>query len=272
MILFKIFRSFYSISFRIQNLLKPFANFLKKLIIFAIVHKVVASLIVFMNTIPGFVLTPFGFIFTFGEIFLTCNIFKPEPLPGILQIFPYPIGKVSLFILASFFIIIVALIGESVLFYFLNTIFNVSYKPKGISNWIRETHIYLFFYHILELVLFEPIAKLFPTWSSFVFIFSQTALTYNIIESDSSYITPFDKFILIILSTVSSMFFAMSVETIHRSIKKLLNKNILELRYNQIIDVSPLSKLTNLTYLGLSGNQISDISPLSGITDLDLAT
>ena len=68
------------------------------------------------------------------------------------------------------------------------------------------------------------------------------------------------------------MFFAMSVETIHRSIKKLLNKNILELRYNQIIDVSPLSKLTNLTYLGLSGNQISDISPLSGITDLDLAT
>jgi len=237
LISFRIFRLFYSILFRIRNLLNLFTNFLKKLIIFIIAHKIVASLIAEINTIHAFVSTPFAAFFTVGEYFLTCNIFKPEPLPGILQIFPYPIGRVSLFILASFFIIIVALIGESALFYILNTIFNVSYKPKGISKWIRETHLYLFFYHILEFVLFEPIAKLFPTWSSFVFIFSQTALTYNIIEIDSSYITPFDKFILIVLSTVPSMILAISVETIHQSIKKLLNKNLIQFAFKPIREI-----------------------------------
>ncbi|MBE9125624.1 MULTISPECIES: leucine-rich repeat domain-containing protein [unclassified Coleofasciculus] len=42
----------------------------------------------------------------------------------------------------------------------------------------------------------------------------------------------------------------------------------LNLNFNQITDVSPLSSLSNLTELNLGGNQITDVSPLSGLTNL----
>ena len=43
---------------------------------------------------------------------------------------------------------------------------------------------------------------------------------------------------------------------------------ILNLRDNNISDISPLANLTNLEVLLLEGNKISDISPLSGLTNL----
>jgi len=43
---------------------------------------------------------------------------------------------------------------------------------------------------------------------------------------------------------------------------------LLDLRYNQIGDISPLANLTSLTSLSLSDNQISDISPLANLTSL----
>jgi Leucine-rich repeat (LRR) protein len=42
----------------------------------------------------------------------------------------------------------------------------------------------------------------------------------------------------------------------------------LNLRMNQIVDISPLSGLTNLTVLRLKSNKITDISALSGLTNL----
>jgi internalin A len=50
--------------------------------------------------------------------------------------------------------------------------------------------------------------------------------------------------------------------------KVLLNLTELNLEYNQIIDISPLSALTNLTKLCLLSNQITDISRLSALTNL----
>jgi len=43
---------------------------------------------------------------------------------------------------------------------------------------------------------------------------------------------------------------------------------VLELRYNQISDVSPLKGLTKLKELSLTSNQITDITPLKGLTNL----
>jgi len=48
----------------------------------------------------------------------------------------------------------------------------------------------------------------------------------------------------------------------------LINLDCLVLRYNQILDISPLSGLTNLTALDLDENQINDISNLSNLTNL----
>ncbi|MEG3864114.1 leucine-rich repeat domain-containing protein, partial [Microcoleus sp. herbarium12] len=50
--------------------------------------------------------------------------------------------------------------------------------------------------------------------------------------------------------------------------KVLLNLTELNLEYNQIIDISPLSALTNLTKLCLLSNQITDITGLLGLTNL----
>jgi hypothetical protein len=47
------------------------------------------------------------------------------------------------------------------------------------------------------------------------------------------------------------------------------NLLLLNLRANQITDISPLSGLTNLRSLNLSQNEISDLSPLSSLTGLD---
>jgi len=47
-----------------------------------------------------------------------------------------------------------------------------------------------------------------------------------------------------------------------------INLTELDLRYNQISDISPLASLTNLTELDLRYNQISDISPLVSLTNL----
>jgi len=48
----------------------------------------------------------------------------------------------------------------------------------------------------------------------------------------------------------------------------LTNLTSLSLGYNQITDITPLSGLTNLTELHLTCNQITDITPLSGLTNL----
>ncbi len=46
----------------------------------------------------------------------------------------------------------------------------------------------------------------------------------------------------------------------------------LDLSYNQIADLSPISPLTALTKLSLSGNQIADLSPLIGLKNLQRLT
>jgi len=51
-------------------------------------------------------------------------------------------------------------------------------------------------------------------------------------------------------------------------IEYLVNLTVLELRDNEIRDISPLAGLTNLIDLCLGGNHISDISPLAGLTNL----
>ena len=48
------------------------------------------------------------------------------------------------------------------------------------------------------------------------------------------------------------------------------NLNSLELCFNHIIDLLPLSNLTNLRYLNLGFNQIIDLSPLSNLTNLEV--
>lgn len=46
------------------------------------------------------------------------------------------------------------------------------------------------------------------------------------------------------------------------------NLTSLNLGYNQVSDIAPVSGLTNLTYLGLFNNQIVNISGVSGLTNL----
>ncbi len=48
----------------------------------------------------------------------------------------------------------------------------------------------------------------------------------------------------------------------------LTNLQLLDLRYNQIIDLSPLAGLINLHELDINHNQISDLSPLAGLTNM----
>jgi internalin A len=48
----------------------------------------------------------------------------------------------------------------------------------------------------------------------------------------------------------------------------LSNLTELNLKWNKITDITPLSALTNLTYLNLSANQITDITGLSALTNL----
>jgi internalin A len=49
----------------------------------------------------------------------------------------------------------------------------------------------------------------------------------------------------------------------------LLSRTELDLRHNQIVDLSPLSVFANLKYLYLSKNQIADLSPLFLLTNLE---
>ncbi len=51
-------------------------------------------------------------------------------------------------------------------------------------------------------------------------------------------------------------------------LSNLTNLQTLWSDHNQISDITPLSILTNLQWLGLSSNQISDIGPLIGLTNL----
>ena len=48
----------------------------------------------------------------------------------------------------------------------------------------------------------------------------------------------------------------------------LSNLTELNLNWNKITDITPLSALTNLTYLNLNWNKITDITPLSALTNL----
>eukprot|EP01051_Picozoa_sp_SAG22_P009189 SAG22_NODE_748_length_7489_cov_39.991070_2_plen_131_part_00 len=48
----------------------------------------------------------------------------------------------------------------------------------------------------------------------------------------------------------------------------LTSLTTLDLCYNQITDIAPLSALTSLTTLWLDNNQITDIAPLSALTSL----
>jgi internalin A len=50
--------------------------------------------------------------------------------------------------------------------------------------------------------------------------------------------------------------------------QKLTNLTELDLSFNQIVDIKPISNLTNLTRLYLSSNQIVDIKPISNLTNL----
>lgn len=53
-----------------------------------------------------------------------------------------------------------------------------------------------------------------------------------------------------------------------KQIGQLKKLTTLNLDYNYISDITPLSGLTNLTNLQLQGNRIGDITPLSGLTNL----
>ena len=52
-------------------------------------------------------------------------------------------------------------------------------------------------------------------------------------------------------------------------ITKFTQLERLELRYNQIRNISPLTKLTNLRWLYIEGNEISDVRPLTRLTKLE---
>ena len=49
---------------------------------------------------------------------------------------------------------------------------------------------------------------------------------------------------------------------------KLITLNEIDISYNQISDLRPLTALTNLTSLSLSDNQISNLRPLTALTNL----
>ncbi|MEG4455556.1 leucine-rich repeat domain-containing protein [Microcoleus sp. N9_A1] len=50
--------------------------------------------------------------------------------------------------------------------------------------------------------------------------------------------------------------------------QKLSSLGELDIKGNQVSDITPLQSLTNLTTLIFSGNQISDITPLQSLTNL----
>ena len=52
-------------------------------------------------------------------------------------------------------------------------------------------------------------------------------------------------------------------------LKEMVNLTHLDLRQNQLTDLSPLAGLTQLKSLELRGNNLSDLSPLSGLTELE---
>jgi internalin A len=56
-------------------------------------------------------------------------------------------------------------------------------------------------------------------------------------------------------------------QTADRNLARLTS---LELSYDQITDIKPLSKLNNLKGLNLNSNQIADIKPISNLTDLTI--
>ena len=56
------------------------------------------------------------------------------------------------------------------------------------------------------------------------------------------------------------------MHTPHYKLKSLLNLN---LSYNKIVDLTPLTELKNLQWLNLNFNKINDINALSGLVQLE---
>ncbi|MBW4623491.1 MAG: leucine-rich repeat domain-containing protein [Cyanosarcina radialis HA8281-LM2] len=72
----------------------------------------------------------------------------------------------------------------------------------------------------------------------------------------------------LILSRLISLDLSYDRITDLKPISTLTNLTSLEIFYNQIADLQPLSNLTNLRDLYLGANQIKDITPLSNLTNL----
>jgi Leucine-rich repeat (LRR) protein len=62
----------------------------------------------------------------------------------------------------------------------------------------------------------------------------------------------------------------LGLSEIPQQIKELTGLKILNLKYNEITDISPIAKLTNLKNLYLSSNKIADRSPLNNLKDTDI--
>ncbi len=71
------------------------------------------------------------------------------------------------------------------------------------------------------------------------------------------------------ISDITGLEFATHLQRLVLGFEFATNSERIELKGNQISDISPLAGLINLERLELNGNQISDISPLTGLINLE---